>query len=260
MNVCHKHNTPEFKALMQVYNNEDIVQIVINLYNDTTDNTEIVIPTTLQVADLLLKQKKDFNAKKKSFSEKIMLNLQSLGYVTKVKGEWIIKKNLDNLGGNTTNDSTVQNAIRSYLDLLGFPTSIVSFSASDTLTKVIVNPGPLTLDQIATKETSRRTTSIINHLAAVFPQIKIKQISPTEAEKIYNDAADLAKLNVNFNNVKSFYAKGTAYLINGKFDNNTAIEEVMHPFIDALYVDNSDLFNGLLEDAKKSYPKSKRST
>ena len=255
MNVCHNPNTPEFKALMQVYNNEDIVQIVINLYNDTTDNTEIVIPTTLQVADLLLKQKKDFNAKKKSFAEKIMLNLQSLGYVTKVKGEWIIKKNLDNLGGNTTNDSTVQNAIRSYLDLLGFPTSIVSFSASDTLTKVIVNPGPLTLDQIATKETSRRTTSIINHLAAVFPQIKIKQISPTEAEKIYNDAADLAKLNVNFNNVKSFYAKGTAYLINGRFDNNTAIEEVMHPFIDALYVDNSDLFNGLLEDAKKSYPK-----
>jgi len=29
----------------------------------------------------------------------------------------------------------------------------------------------------------------------------------------------------------------------------------MHPFIDALYGDNSDLFNGLLEDAKKSYPK-----
>jgi hypothetical protein len=391
MNVCHNPNTPEFKALMQVYNNEDLVQVLINLYNESkmeiaksnnividyftvekNDNevninaiyngeslgditlqvsnfnndlnvrnigvnesyrnnkigynlyreaikyavenklklkpdfmtsaeatsiyrnlekdglfkidsiseqsedgryviegestgvipkkqiissNEIVIPTTLQAADMLLKQKKAFNTQKKDFAEKIMLNLQSLGYVTKVKGEWIIKKNLDDLGDNNTDDSIVQNAILSYLSVLGFPTNVVSFTANDTVTKVNVNLGPLTVDQITPKETSRRTTSIINHLAAVFPQIKIKQISPAEAEKIYNEAADLAKLNVDFNNVKSFYAKGTAYLINGRFDNNTAIEEIMHPFIDALYGDNSDLFNGLLEDAKKSYPK-----
>jgi hypothetical protein len=255
MNVCHNPNTPEFKALMQVYNNEDLVQVLVNLYNESADNTEIVIPTTLQVADMLLKQKKAFNIQKKDFAEKIMLNLQSLGYLTKVKGEWIIKKNLDNLGGNTTNDSIVQNAILSYLSVLGFPANVVSFTANDTVTKVNVNLGPLTLDQITRKEVSRRTTSIINHLAAVFPQIKIKQISPAEAEKIYNEAADLAKLNVDFNSVKSFYSKGIAYLINGRFDDNTAIEEIMHPFIDALYGDNSDLFNGLLEDAKKSYPK-----
>jgi hypothetical protein len=255
MNVCHNPNTPEFRSLLAIYKSPDVVQVLINLYNEDIDSTDIVIPTTLQVADMLLKQKKVFNTQKKDFAEKIMLNLQSLGYVTKVKGEWIIKKNLDDLGGNTTDDSIVQNAITSYLNVLGFPTNMVSFTASDTLTKVKVNPGSLTIDQITPKETSKYTIGIINHLAAVFPQIKIKVVSADEAEVIYNKAADLAKLNVDFNNVKSFYSKGTAYLIAGRFDNNTAIEEIMHPFVDALYADNSDLFNGLLEDAKKSYPK-----
>ena len=222
--------------------------------NNTNTTNELIIPTTLEVADMLLKQKKAFNVEKKDFAEKIMLNLQSLGYITKVKGDWIIKKNIDNLGDATVNDSVVQNAILSYLDVLGFPINVVSFTSNDTVTKVNVNPTPLTVNQITPKETSKYTISIINHLAAVFPQIKIKVISAEEAEVIYNKAADLAKLNVDFNNVKSFYSNGTAYLISGRFDNNTAIEEIMHPFVDALYADNSDLFNGLLEDAIKSYP------
>jgi hypothetical protein len=196
MNVCHNPNTPEFKSLLEIYKSSDVVQVLINLYNEDVDSTDIIIPTTLQVADMLLKQKKAFNTQKKDFAEKIMLNLQSLGYVTKVKGEWIIKKNLDDLGGNTTDDSIIQNAITSYLNVLGFPTNVVSFIASDTVTKVNVNPGPLTVDQITPKESSKNTISIINHLAAVFPQIKIKVITADEAEVIYNKAADLAKLNV----------------------------------------------------------------
>jgi hypothetical protein len=176
MNVCHNPNTPEFKSLLEIYKNPDIVQVLINLYNENIDTADIIIPTTLEVADMLLKQKKAFNVEKKDFAEKIMLNLQSLGYVTKVKGDWIIKKNIDNLGEGTVNDSVVQNAILSYLDVLGFPINIVSFNSNDTVTKINVNSTPLTIDQITPKQTSKYTISIINHLAAVFPQIKIKVI------------------------------------------------------------------------------------
>jgi hypothetical protein len=44
MNICHNPNTPEFKALMQVYNNEDLVQVLINLYNKNVTNTQNIKP------------------------------------------------------------------------------------------------------------------------------------------------------------------------------------------------------------------------
>jgi hypothetical protein len=254
MNVCHNPNTPEFKSLLEIYKSSDFVQVLINLYNEDVDSTEIVIPTTLQVADMLLTRKKVFNNKKKDFSEKVMINLQKLGFITKVKNNWIIKKNITNLDANT-NDAIIQNAILSYLDFLGFDSKLVSFDAQGTVTKVNINPKRISIEQMTPNTNTKNTVSIINHFADVFPQLKIKVVTAEEALEIYSKAADLAKLNVNFDDVKSFYTNGTAYLINGRFNDNTAIEEIMHPFVDALYADNSDLFNGLLEDAKKSYPK-----
>ena len=233
-------------------NKQDIERFKQFVSNTNTTN-ELVIPTTLEVADMLLTRKKDFNNKKKNFSDKVMINLQKLGFITKVKNNWIIKKDINNLDANT-NDAIIQNAILSYLDFLGFDSKLISFNAQGTVTKVNINPARISIEQMTPNADTKNTISIINHLATVFPQIKIKVISAEEAEVIYSKAADLAELNVDFNNVKSFYSNGTAYLINGRFNDNTAIEEIMHPFVDALYADNSDLFNGLLEDAIKSYP------
>lgn len=254
MNVCHNPNTPEFKALMQVYNNEDLVQVLINLYNESVDNTEIVIPTTLQVADMLLKQKKKFNAEKKSFAEKIMLNLQKLGYATKLKGKWIVKKQLSDLDSTNTLDLINQNAIVSYLTYLGFNPEIIKFNQNGPITEININSNGISYENINPIENNKHTISIINHFASVFPQIKIKTINASEAEVIYTKAAKLSDLKVDFANVKSFYANGTAYLINGRFSDKTAIEEIMHPFIDALYVDNNELFESLYNEAEVSYP------
>lgn len=254
MNICHNPNTPEFKALMKVYNNEDLVQVLINLYNENIDSADITIPTTLQVADMLLKQKKAFNTQKKDFAEKIMLNLQSMDYVTKVKGEWIVKKQISNLDSTDTSDIINQNAIVAYLTYLGFNSNGIKFNQNGAVTQIKINPNAITYKNMNPIEGSRYTISIINHFSNVFPQIKIKTIDPSEAEVIYNEAAKLSELKVDFANVKSFYANGVAYLINGRFSDKTAIEEIMHPFVDALYSDNNELFQNLYNEAELSYP------
>ena len=59
---------------------------------------------------------------------------------------------------------------------------------------------------------------------------------------------------VNFNKVKSFYHNGTAVLIKGRVTAETAIEEVLHPFVSALEEGNATLYNSLLEEGVESFP------
>ena len=60
--------------------------------------------------------------------------------------------------------------------------------------------------------------------------------------------------NVKFEDIKSYYVDGVAYLIEGRVDNETAIEEILHPFVDSVFVDNNDLFNSLLSEARANFP------
>ncbi len=43
-------------------------------------------------------------------------------------------------------------------------------------------------------------------------------------------------------------------IIKGRVTPETAIEEVLHPFVDAVYLEKRTLFNGLLKEAKEMFP------
>lgn len=47
---------------------------------------------------------------------------------------------------------------------------------------------------------------------------------------------------------KAFYYKGTAYILNTALTLNNGIHEVIHPFIDAIAINNPDLFNKIYSD------------
>ena len=47
---------------------------------------------------------------------------------------------------------------------------------------------------------------------------------------------------------------GVAYLIKGRVTDEIAIEEMLHPFIDAIKMDNEELFNSLLDEAVNNFP------
>ena len=57
-----------------------------------------------------------------------------------------------------------------------------------------------------------------------------------------------------FRKVKSFYYDDKVILIKGRVTKDTAIEEVLHPFVDSLYEDNNELFRKLHSEARKNFP------
>ena len=92
------------------------------------------------------------------------------------------------------------------------------------------------------------------HLKRMFPQIQVKMLSVVDAETLYNSLPKWQKSKVNFKEVNSFYVDGVAYLVKGRVTDETAIEEMLHPFIDAIKMDNPELFNSLLAEAKINFP------
>lgn len=55
-------------------------------------------------------------------------------------------------------------------------------------------------------------------------------------------------------NVNAFFKDGTVYLVEGRFNEDIAIEECLHPLVNALAYQNNELFNKLVEEAKETFP------
>ena len=47
----------------------------------------------------------------------------------------------------------------------------------------------------------------------MFPQVSVEMLSVTDAKALYDNMPSWKKNDVSFNNVKSFYVDGVAYLI-----------------------------------------------
>lgn len=60
----------------------------------------------------------------------------------------------------------------------------------------------------------------------------------------------------NISGINAFVQDGTAYFIQGrKLNTDIAAEEMLHPFVESIRLQNEAAFDSLLKDAKKSYPK-----
>ena len=81
----------------------------------------------------------------------------------------------------------------------------------------------------------------------------IDVVSVAQAREYYNSLDARQKAKVKFEDIKSYYVNGRAVLIQGRVNSNTAIEEILHPFVDAIKVENSELFDNLLEESKETF-------
>ena len=79
-------------------------------------------------------------------------------------------------------------------------------------------------------------------------------LSVKDAKALYNSLPSSQRTDVNFDNVKSFYVDGVAVLIKGRVTDDIADEEILHPFVDGLFLSNDKLFNSLFNEATKSFP------
>lgn len=77
--------------------------------------------------------------------------------------------------------------------------------------------------------------------------LQYKEVTSTEAKGILGRKT--------LPNINAFVKGNTCYFIKGKkFNSNIAAEEMLHPFIAAIHLNNLEAFNSLLKDAEKTFP------
>jgi len=257
---CPNKNTAEYKALQEVYKSEIATNNIINSWQDA-NNTE-VFPTVVEAEQFAKYNKVAFSLKQKKFAESLLNNLREQKLIHTEFGLNLINVTNPNLFyTDRVYDRTVvesnRNKIIQYLRTNNIPLDAVSITATNKTYKITVNQNMFTPKDML--ESSRswdtpRARAVVMHLKRMFPQIQVQMLSVSDAEILYNSIPQWQKSKVNFKDINSFYVDGVAYLIKGRVTDETAIEEMLHPFIDAIKVDNEDLFNTLLAEAKINFP------
>jgi len=108
------------------------------------------------------------------------------------------------------------------------------------------------VDYFNFKKQATSASNIIAHLSLVFPQVQVKAITVAQAKALLGELNKT--YNIDSDTVKGFYYQGVSYLIKGRYNADTAAEEMMHPFVDALFKDNNELFSKIWNEAKDLYP------
>ena len=182
--------------------------------------------------------------------------IQSLVHSFKDK-LWLPKlTRIDTTTSNLVYDTKLaKSALENFIKLNGLK-DVVTIKDNLNSSEVIVNEDNLAdyieesaniSDLFEDSVAAQQTLDILNFLKGKFG-ISYKVITENEAKKIIKGKQE----------GNSFYnpSDNTAYFIKGrKLNANIAAEEMLHPFIGALHLDNSELFAELLADAKQLYPK-----
>ena len=257
---CPNKNTPEYKALQEVYKSEIATNNIINSWQDA-NNTE-VFPTVVEAQQFAKYNKVAFALKQKNFAESLLNNLRDQKLIHTEFGLNLINvTNPDLFYTNRVADPAVvesnRNKIIQYLKINNIPLEAVSIIQTKNTYRVEVNENVFTPKDLLPSSRSwdkPRARAVVMHLKRMFPQIQVKMLNVGEAETLYNSLPQWQKSKVNFKDVNSFYVDGVAYLVKGRVTDETAIEEMLHPFIDAIKADNEALFNSLLAEAKSNFP------
>ena len=268
---CFNKNTKEYIALTEEYGAPFVVDTHISNWQSYNRSKEI--PTPQQVEDFLQRRDALFNIKKREFSETIMANL---GRIKINKKEGIAHQYNDQWYVNNTDQRTRENSlailnrnknlILSYLKLWNIPLSAVKFDRRQTIdpvTSEVIHSEGMQIDfnvfmpRDIIQETSFKNKTnidiILAHLQDIFPQVRIKKVSIKEAEDYYNSLPK-AQRKVPFPLINSYFHNGTAHIIEGRVTTETAIEEVLHPFVASIKEAKPELYRKLIAEAKQNFP------
>jgi hypothetical protein len=224
-------------------NSESLVEEFIKFTNPEI-KTEEVVPSSPK-----------FSLKDKgTIADFIYNNLRREGIIHKYKNEIYITGSRP--GERIYSDSYARyntKRMRNYLSANAIPQQFISeFSSGSGVVVNFSSQLDTKVDSIHFEKQAKAASNIIAHLSLVFPQVKVKAITVGEAKLMLGSLAKQYKLDDS--EVKGFYYNGTSYLLKGRYDSDTAAEEMLHPFVDALMKDNPELFSNLFIEAKKAYP------
>ena len=255
---CPNRNTPEYKALLQEFKTNIATDNVINSWQDLNNTTDF--PTVSQADDFLKQYKVNFSLRKQEFASALLRNLSRLKYITRYNDRYYVQNSdrATRLFDRNVLESN-RNKILNYLRMNNIPVEAVQLIETKPGLSYIVRVNDDIFSSRDILPESRglnkpKTAKIINHLNNIFPQLDIQIATVEQAKNYYDSLAPSMKANVRFEDIKSFYVSGKVYLIKGRITDETAIEEVLHPFVDSLFIQNRELFNNLLAEARSNFP------
>jgi len=262
MATCYNRNTTEYKALLSVYELPYVVDGVISSYQDANNTDKI--PTPQEASQNLEDQKALFSLKTREFKEALIQNLTRNSIASrKVAGGPLLVNN-SRQDTREYDEKFLQDNVKKlygYLSANNIPSETVKlFRTQSGLTyRVEINENLFTAQDILQESRGWDTTKasqVFKHLTRLFPQIQYQYVTPQNAQAYYNSLPASIKANLpkDFKNVNSYYENGRVTMIKGRLTNDTPIEEMLHPFIDAVALDNSELFASLLEESKVNFP------
>ena len=257
---CHNINTAEYKALKAVYKTDAATGNIIDQYQEFT-KTETV-PTVAEASEFVTNRKTLYNLKQIEFGQALLNNLSRLSIIHSYQGRYYIN-NTDQETLQASDDLVNSNVRRlnKYLETNNIPIESVNLTKTPKTFAVSLNSNLFTAKDML--ESSRswdtpRARKVVTHLMRLFPNLKVKLATVSEARILYENIPQWRKARVPFDQINSFYVGGNAVLIKGRVTDETAIEEMLHPFVEAVKLDNIKLFEGLLGEAGKAFPEMKQ--
>ena len=260
MSKCHNKNTAEYQSLKQEYGTDVVTGNVIDQYQNFTKTD--TVPTVAEAIEFLSNKNTLYNLKQKDFGQSLLNNLRRLSIIHSFQGTYYI---------NNTDQQTLQPSdelvesnkrrLEKYLEVNNIPAESVQINKTAKTYKVGVDStvfSPKDMLESSRAWDKPRTRKVIMHLMKLIPGLNVSIKSVSEAEKLYNGLKEWRKSKVPFDQINSFYVQGNVILVKGRVTDETAIEEVLHPFIESVRVSNIGLFEGLLAEAGKAFPEMKQ--
>jgi hypothetical protein len=256
MATCPNRNATEYKALLEVYKTNIATDNIINSWQKL--NKTDLMPDLQEATEFVKTQQGTLRAEQLDFAVKILNNLNRIGLVTKFQDYYIVNNSTKgSVNYNTALLDNNINKIKRYLEFNGIPSEIFflkDLGQSGVMIAIYDAQITKNIMDLAKLKNKTNAPDILMHLQKMFPQIQIEIMNEKDAKAYYDILDENQKAKISFDDVKSFYVNGKSILIQERVNVETAIEEVLHPFVDALKEDNNKLYKSLLKDAKNNYP------
>ena len=256
MSKCHNKNTAEYQSLKQEYGTDAATGNIIDQYQAFTKTD--TIPTVAEAIEFITNKQTLYNLKQLDFGQSLLNNLRRLSIIHSFQGKYFIN-NTDRDTLQPSNELVEANRRRleRYLDINNIPAESVLISKTPKTYTVSIDSSmfsPIDMLESSRAWDKPRTRHVVMHLMKLIPGLNVSMKSVSEAKALYEKIPQWRKSKVPFDQINSFYVENNVILIKGRVTDEIAIEEVLHPFVEAVRVSNIKLFEGLLSEAGKTFP------
>ena len=219
--TCPNKNTAEYKQINAKYKDDMTTTMLILAWQQMNNSSDI--PTLSVMENDFKDAEAVFDVESKGFSKDVVNNLVALDLVKRDGNNYVV-----------VGDSIEK--IKAYLAFQNIDPDAAIFDNG----KFFLNKAFYNLTTVSKKSRNNKEAThikpLVEHMNRIFPGVEIKMVSEAEGKKYYDSLPDSAKANVKFSEMNSFYIDGKAYLIEERVTDDMLVEEVLHPFIDAIKI------------------------